>query len=300
MNARGRQKPTPPTRLAGRGRTGGPTCLCPAHSFATLGPIPGSRQPLGRHRRRPHRRRPARRRPRPAGRGLPPASRRAPPTTTSTSPSIPPPESSLDSEVITWRNPGQVAAYSIRLHLYWNAFRNTNSTWLKQRHLAGDDPFAFRSADDFGYTNVTRLTRLNDDGSETDLLKDFRFISPDDQNADDRIAGGRDAGRRRAARRDDATARGMDGQVSAQLRSHRRDRQLLLRLAMVPEARRLRSRRLERAPVLCELRVLCGLRQLRRAHHGAGGLDRRRDRRRAVAHRCRRQDHASLRAGGRA
>ncbi len=90
------------------------------------------------------------------------------------------------SEVITWRNPGQVAAYSIRLHLYWNAFRNTNSTWLKQRHLAGDDPFAFRSADDFGYTNVTRLTRLNDDGSETDLLKDFRFISPDDQNTDDR------------------------------------------------------------------------------------------------------------------
>ena len=90
------------------------------------------------------------------------------------------------SEVITWRNPGQVAAYSIRLHLYWNAFRNTNSTWLKQRHLAGDDPFAFRSADDFGYTNVTRLMRLNDDGSETDLLKDFRFISPDDQNTDDR------------------------------------------------------------------------------------------------------------------
>jgi len=90
------------------------------------------------------------------------------------------------SEVITWRNPGQVAAYSIRLHLYWNAFRNTNSTWLKQRRLAGDDPLAFRNADDFGYTQVTTLTRLNDDGRETDLLKDLNFISPDDQNADDR------------------------------------------------------------------------------------------------------------------
>ncbi|MEO7133754.1 MAG: M1 family metallopeptidase [Vicinamibacterales bacterium] len=90
------------------------------------------------------------------------------------------------SEVITWRNPGQVAAYSIRLHLYWNAFRNTNSTWLKQRHLAGDDPFSLTAAGDFGYTNVTRLTRLNDNGSETDLLKDFKFISPDDQNTDDR------------------------------------------------------------------------------------------------------------------
>ena len=90
------------------------------------------------------------------------------------------------SEVITWRNPGQIAAYSIRLHLYWNAFRNTNSTWLKQRRLAGDAPFDNSSPDDFGYTNVTRLVRLNDDGSETDLMKDFRFISPDDQNTDDR------------------------------------------------------------------------------------------------------------------
>ncbi len=31
-------------------------------------------------------------------------------------------------EVITWRNPGQIPAFSIRLHLYWNAFRNTRST----------------------------------------------------------------------------------------------------------------------------------------------------------------------------
>jgi len=90
------------------------------------------------------------------------------------------------SEVITWTNPGQIAAYSIRLHLYWNAFRNTNSTWLKQRHLAGDDPFAESDADDFGYTNVTRLIRLNADGSETDMLKGLHYISPDDQNTDDR------------------------------------------------------------------------------------------------------------------
>ena len=28
-------------------------------------------------------------------------------------------------EIVTWRNPGTIPAYSIRLHLYWNAFRNT-------------------------------------------------------------------------------------------------------------------------------------------------------------------------------
>lgn len=91
------------------------------------------------------------------------------------------------SETITWTNPGQLAAYSIRLHLYWNAFRNTNSTWLKQRHLVGDDPFADAEADDFGYTNVTRLVRINDNGTETNLLSsNYRYISPDDQNTDDR------------------------------------------------------------------------------------------------------------------
>lgn len=98
----------------------------------------------------------------------------------------PPARAITGRETITWRNPGRIAAYSIRLHLYWNAFRNTRSTWLRQRHLAGDDPFKDRDADDFGYTNVTRIVRLNDNGSETDLTPGLRFISPDDQNQDDR------------------------------------------------------------------------------------------------------------------
>ena len=112
----------------------------------------------------------------------------------------------------------------------------------------------------------------------------FRHISPDDQNRDDRSLAAADLPVARAARRDDAAARDVDGTLSAQLRSHRRDRQLLLRLAMVPEAGRVRRRRLDRAPVLRQLGVLRRLRQLRRAHDGAVGLDRRRHRRRAVAH----------------
>jgi hypothetical protein len=91
------------------------------------------------------------------------------------------------TELITWHNRGSIAAYSLRLHLYWNAFRNTNSTWLKQRRLVGDDPFADADADDFGYTNVTKINIINADGSDgLDLMKDFRFISPDDQNTEDR------------------------------------------------------------------------------------------------------------------
>ena len=89
------------------------------------------------------------------------------------------------TEIITWRNPGAIPAYSIRLHLYWNAFRNTRSTWLKQRQLAGDNALGAAPESDFGYTNVTSLKQLNPDGTETELPR-FRHISPDDQNQDDR------------------------------------------------------------------------------------------------------------------
>ena len=90
------------------------------------------------------------------------------------------------TEVITWRNTGQIPAYSVRLHMYWNAFRNTNSTWMKQRRLAGDNPFANASEQDFGYSTITAMTLINADGSETDMMPRFRYISPDDQNRDDR------------------------------------------------------------------------------------------------------------------
>ena len=90
------------------------------------------------------------------------------------------------TEVITWRNTGQIPAYSVRLHMFWNAFRNTNSTWLKQRQLAGTNPFANSTEDDFGYSTITSLALLNTDGTETDMMPRFRYISPDDQNRDDR------------------------------------------------------------------------------------------------------------------
>jgi hypothetical protein len=91
------------------------------------------------------------------------------------------------SEVVTWRNIGTMEAYSIRLHLYWNAFRNTNSTWLKQRKLAGDDALGEAGADAFGYIDIATIAALNDDGSTREDLKPaLRYISPDDQNTDDR------------------------------------------------------------------------------------------------------------------
>jgi hypothetical protein len=91
-------------------------------------------------------------------------------------------------EVVTWRNPGDTPAYSLRLHLYWNAWRNTGSTWLRQRQLAGlsEDMFDSR-AQDFGWQQVTELRLVNPDGSPgADLMPGFRYVQPVDQNAADR------------------------------------------------------------------------------------------------------------------
>lgn len=104
------------------------------------------------------------------------------------------------TEIITWKNSGGIIpAYSLRLHMYWNAFRSNNSTWLKQRRLSGDTPFDDRPADDFGYITLGDLQLLGDadSGSATgggtpsglptqDLKPGFRYIQPYDANVDDK------------------------------------------------------------------------------------------------------------------
>jgi hypothetical protein len=92
------------------------------------------------------------------------------------------------TSVVTWRNPGDIPAYSIRLHLYWNAWRNTESTWLRQRQLAGlGSRLIDRPAEDFGWQELTALAVVNPDGSDgPNLLPVLRFIQPEDHNPSDR------------------------------------------------------------------------------------------------------------------
>jgi hypothetical protein len=34
-------------------------------------------------------------------------------------------------EILTWRNTSHSTATTLRFHLYYNAWRNTNSTWMR-------------------------------------------------------------------------------------------------------------------------------------------------------------------------
>jgi hypothetical protein len=88
-------------------------------------------------------------------------------------------------EVITWRNITAVPATSLQFHLYYNAWRNTQSTWMRERILGGNTALAARPAEDWGWIDVTAM-RVTRGGATSDVFSRLRFISPDDGNAEDR------------------------------------------------------------------------------------------------------------------
>jgi hypothetical protein len=83
-------------------------------------------------------------------------------------------------ERIVWRNISGQPTNELQFHLYWNAWRDTNSTWLRERRLTG----ARAPRDDaFGSIDVTAI-RLQPAGN--DVTSAMRFIAPDDGNPQDR------------------------------------------------------------------------------------------------------------------
>lgn len=87
-------------------------------------------------------------------------------------------------ETIRWRNITSEATTELQFHLYWNAWRDAESTWLRERRIAGlyraPQPDAWSSMD------VTLLRVRAASGEMRDLTRNIRFIAPDDGNAKDR------------------------------------------------------------------------------------------------------------------
>jgi len=100
----------------------------------------------------------------------------------------------LGREVIVWRNIQQEATGEFWIHLYWNAWRNNHSTWMREDRLRGrsDRKDDLKPAD-WSYMEVDSI-RLLTAGEEPDqgpgpgeeLLGASRFVSPDDGNPEDR------------------------------------------------------------------------------------------------------------------
>ena len=96
------------------------------------------------------------------------------------------------SEVILWTNITSRATSELQFHMYWNAWRDTRSTFLRER--AQVERVTSRD-DDFARFDVTALTVqpagaagrfMEGAPSPSDLLSSIRYLSPDDGNSDDR------------------------------------------------------------------------------------------------------------------
>lgn len=92
------------------------------------------------------------------------------------------------TETIRWRNIGRAPATDLRIHLYWNAWRNSASTWMREVRLAGDpEHLADRPEGDWSAIDLTALAIVGPDESVgADLLSSLTFVHPDDDNEDDR------------------------------------------------------------------------------------------------------------------
>ena len=89
-------------------------------------------------------------------------------------------------ELLTWRNTSTIPATSLRFHLYYNAWRNTRSTWMRESTLAGSAEPAKHRESDWGWIDVTSLKLVGTTGAPVDVTSTMRFIAPDDGNVDDR------------------------------------------------------------------------------------------------------------------
>jgi len=83
------------------------------------------------------------------------------------------------TERVTWKNPSKDTVGELWFHLYWNAFKNSQTTFTKESggQLRGDT----MARDSWGWITVTSMKT----GAGTDLTKQLVFMRPDDGNPDD-------------------------------------------------------------------------------------------------------------------
>lgn len=87
------------------------------------------------------------------------------------------------TQTLSWRNIQDTATHELWFHLYWNGWRNSHSTWLREDRLRGRSDRGSKIREgDWSYLEVDEI-RLADG---TDLMATRRFSAPDDGNTADR------------------------------------------------------------------------------------------------------------------
>ena len=89
------------------------------------------------------------------------------------------------STTLEWTNITEHAAPDLRFHLYYNAWRNSESSFFKSIRYESFNKARYRD-DEWAYSDVKSMRITYEDGREIDLTPELTFISPDDGNPDDR------------------------------------------------------------------------------------------------------------------
>jgi hypothetical protein len=90
-------------------------------------------------------------------------------------------------ETLVWTNITTVAASEVQFHLYYNAWRNNESTWMREHRLSTWWQAAgTRRPTDRSSIDISSFTIAAGTSAPVDLIREIRFIAPDDGNEDDR------------------------------------------------------------------------------------------------------------------
>ncbi|HEV8395246.1 MAG TPA: M1 family metallopeptidase [Vicinamibacterales bacterium] len=93
-------------------------------------------------------------------------------------------------ETIRWRNISAATSNELQFHLYWNAWRNDDSTWLRESRLRAQAPArprdVVRRPEETGASDVTSIKVTPAGGVAADLTAAIRYLAPDDGNGADR------------------------------------------------------------------------------------------------------------------
>ena len=89
-------------------------------------------------------------------------------------------------EVLTWKNIASATVSELQFHLYYNAWKNTKSTWMRERRQGGGGSASDRPESDWGWIDISAVRLLGSwQATPIDLTDTVSFIAPDDGNPDD-------------------------------------------------------------------------------------------------------------------
>jgi hypothetical protein len=85
------------------------------------------------------------------------------------------------TSIIEWTNPSLNFVDELQFHLYYNAFKNTQSTFMQDRDQFGFLSKSLEEECGWAYSEVVSLL----DSNEIDLVPNSEYIAPDDGNEED-------------------------------------------------------------------------------------------------------------------